>query len=112
MEGFSWPVASGLQFLPATAPTGLAHAGSTVPDLAAETAPKPKLPKHRQEQVLKAAGVGETSWLKNLAEQHHEAFTKELKHERVMAPDGVVRIATSCTGTGQEVFTLLAIVNV
>ena len=85
-------------------------ATSTVPDLA--TAKKPKLPNGRPQQVLEAAGVGEISWLKNLAEQHHEAFTKELTNERVMAPDGVVRIATSCTGTGQEVFSLLAVIDV
>ena len=62
--------------------------------------------------VLKAAEVKDDA-LDRLAAEHLHNFRNALGSEcaRRLAPNRVVRIATGCTGSGAEVFCLLAIIN-
>jgi len=63
-----------------------------------------------QKQELGASGVAEPTWLNNWAEQHLSNFRKALQDsDRCIAPNRELRVATACTGSGAEAFTLLAI---
>ena len=65
-----------------------------------------------KQNVLTASSVKNDA-LPNLAAEHLQHFRDALGTEctRRLAPNRVIRVATSCTGSGAEVFTLLAIVE-
>ena len=70
----------------------------------------------REQQLqkeLKAAEMHNMSGLRDLAHDHLNNFEQLFGSEiqRRMAPNRVIRVATACTGSGAEVFTLLAIIN-
>ena len=70
--------------------------------------------RHCENKVLPAATVRGSCWLNNLARDHYNSFKETFQFGRpnfCMAPDGEVRVATCCTGSGAEVFSLLAVVD-
>ena len=63
-----------------------------------------------QKQELDANDVAKPTWLNNLAEQHLSNFKEALQgSDRCIAPNRELRVATACTGSGAEAFTLIAI---